>query len=41
MKSAGDNYGKKTLLPEEVEVLAALRLPEGLDLSPYIIKSKA
>ncbi|MBN9334517.1 tyrosine-type recombinase/integrase [Devosia sp.] len=41
MKSAGDNYGKKTLLVEEVEVLAALRLPEGLNLTPYITKPKA
>lgn len=41
MKSAGDSYGKKTLMVEEVEVLAALRLPEGLDLSPYITKPKA
>lgn len=40
MKTAGDNYGKKTLLTEEVEVLAALPLPEGLDLSPYITKPK-
>lgn len=40
MKTAGDNYGSKTLLTEEVEVLAALALPEGLDLSPYIIKPK-
>lgn len=40
MKTAGDAYGKKTLLPEEVEVLAVLALPEGLDLSPYIIKPK-
>jgi integrase len=41
MKTAGDAYGKKTLLIEEVEVLAALPLPEGLDLSPYISKPKA
>ena len=40
MKTAGDSYGKKTLLTEEIEVLAALRLPEGLDLSPYITKPK-
>lgn len=40
MKTAGDNYGKKTLLTEEVEILAALPLPEGLDLSPYITKPK-
>ncbi len=40
MKTAGDNYGSKTLLPEEVEVLAALRLPDGLDLLPYITKAK-
>ncbi len=41
MKSAGDNYSKKTLLLEDVEVLAALRLPAGLDLSPYVTKPKA
>nr|WP_248310168.1 site-specific integrase [Devosia sp. MC521] len=38
MKTAGDAYGSKTLLIEEVEVLAALALPQGLDLSPYLIK---
>lgn len=38
MKSAGDSYGKKTLLTEEVEVLAALPLPEGLDLTPFFTK---
>jgi len=37
-KSVADSYGSKTLLPEEVEVLAALALPEGLDLSPYFTK---
>lgn len=39
-KSVADNYGSKTLLPEEVEVLAALALPEGLDLSPYFMKDE-
>lgn len=37
-KSVADRYGSKTLLPEEVEVLAALPLPEGLDVSPYFTK---
>lgn len=39
MKTAGDSYGAKVLLVEEVEVLAALPLPEGLDLSPYFTKA--
>lgn len=34
-RTVGENYGKKTLRNEEVEVLAVLPLPEGLDLSPY------
>lgn len=34
-KTVADGYGKKTLKNEEVEVLAVLPLPEGLDLSPY------
>ncbi|PZN98007.1 MAG: hypothetical protein DCF30_15085 [Hyphomicrobiales bacterium] len=37
-KTVADSYGSKTLLPEEVEVLAALALPEGLDLAPYFVK---
>jgi hypothetical protein len=39
MKTAGDAYGAKVLLVEEVEVLAARPLPEGLDLSPYLTKA--
>lgn len=38
MKSVADSYGSKKLRKEEVEVLAALPLPEGLDLSPYLQK---
>jgi integrase len=34
-RTVGERYGKKTLKNEEVEVLAVLPLPEGLDLSPY------
>lgn len=30
------NYGKKHLKAEEVEVLSAMPLPTGLDLSPYL-----
>lgn len=38
MKSVADSYGSKKLRAEEVEVLAALPLPEGLDLTPYFQK---
>lgn len=30
-------YGSPFLLPEEIEVIRAMTLPEGLDLSPYLI----
>ncbi|MFP5077417.1 site-specific integrase [Rhizobium sp. YIM 134829] len=36
LKSVSDNYGAKKLKREELEVLTALPLPEGLDLSPYM-----
>lgn len=36
MTSVGDKYGAKTMRADEVEVLAALPLPEGLDLTPYL-----
>lgn len=36
LKTVSDNYGAKTLKREELEVLAALPLPDGLDLSPYL-----
>ncbi|WP_435269710.1 site-specific integrase, partial [Shinella sp. BE166] len=36
LKTVSDNYGAKTLKREELEVLAVLPLPEGLDLSPYL-----
>lgn len=39
-RTVGENYGKKTLRNEEVEVLAVLPLPEGLDLSPYRQKER-
>lgn len=29
-------YGSKVLVPKEIEVLSALPLPKGLDLSPYL-----
>lgn len=38
-RTEGERYGKKTLRNEEVEVLAVLPLPEGLDLSPYYQKA--
>lgn len=38
MKTIADAYGSKKLRAEEVEVLAALPLPEGLDLTPYFPK---
>jgi integrase len=31
------DYGAKTLLREEIEVLRLMPLPEGLDLSPYFV----
>jgi integrase len=40
-RTVGENYGKKTLRNEEVEVLAVLPLPEGLDLSPYHQKERS
>lgn len=36
MKSVADDYGSKRLRVDEVEVLAVLPLPEGLDWSPYL-----
>jgi len=35
-RSASRNYGAKALKGDEIEVLASLPLPKGLDLSPYI-----
>lgn len=35
-KTVSDGYGAKKLKREQLEVLAALPLPEGLDLSPYM-----
>ncbi|MEP3198777.1 MAG: tyrosine-type recombinase/integrase [Lentilitoribacter sp.] len=35
-KTVSRNYGAKNLLNEEIEVLRALPIPEGLDLSPYL-----
>ncbi|KQW84469.1 hypothetical protein ASD03_01530 [Ensifer sp. Root127] len=37
-KTVSRGYGAKTLLREEIEVLRALSLPEGLDLSPYFVR---
>lgn len=34
-QTVGDTYGSKRMRADEVEVLAALPLPEGLDVSPY------
>ncbi|KQZ50472.1 hypothetical protein ASD54_09565 [Rhizobium sp. Root149] len=34
--SVSARYGSKVLVREEVEVLASLPLPKGLDLSPYV-----
>ncbi|MBB3998417.1 hypothetical protein [Aureimonas pseudogalii] len=34
-KTVEESYGSKLLRADEVEVLAAMSLPEGLDLSPY------
>ncbi|MBB5576967.1 MULTISPECIES: site-specific integrase [Rhizobium] len=38
LSSVSQNYGKKHLKTEEVEVLRAMPLPPGLDLSPYLQK---
>lgn len=38
MKNVADKYGSKKMRPDEVEVLAALPLPEGLDVTPYLQK---
>ncbi len=35
-KTVSDSYGAKTLKADQLEVLVALPLPEGLDLSPYL-----
>lgn len=35
MSSVADKYGSKKMRPDEVEVLAALPLPAGLDVTPY------
>lgn len=37
-KTVSRNYGSKTLLRQEIEVLRLLPLPEGLDLSPYFVQ---
>lgn len=37
LKEVSDKYGSKHLKRDEIEVLFALPLPEGLDLSPYRI----
>ncbi len=36
-KNVSGSYGSPLLLREEIEVIRALTLPEGLDLSPYTI----
>ncbi|NTE56093.1 site-specific integrase [Agrobacterium tumefaciens] len=36
MATPSKKYGSKILVQQEVEVLASLPLPDGLDLSPYI-----
>lgn len=38
MKNVADKYGSKKIRPDEVEILVALPLPEGLDISPYFQK---
>ncbi len=35
LKTVSENYGSKRLKRDEIEVLAALPLPDGFDLSPY------
>ena len=36
VKNVADGYGSKKLRVDEVEVLVALPLPDGLDWSPYL-----
>ncbi|RWX75962.1 hypothetical protein EPK99_20035 [Neorhizobium lilium] len=36
-KNVSGSYGSPLLLREEIEVLSAIELPEGLDLTPYFI----
>lgn len=38
MTNVADKYGSKKMRPDEVEVLVALPLPEGLDVTPYLPK---
>jgi len=38
--SVGDRYGSKHLREDEIAVLAAIPLPEGLDLGPYLRRRK-
>lgn len=40
-KSVSDSYGSKTLITEEVEILANIPLPKGLDLTPYVEAERA
>lgn len=37
LKQVSDKYGSKHLKQDEIEVLVALPLPDGLDLSPYCL----
>lgn len=37
-KNVSGGYGDPLLLREEIEVIRAMALPEGLDLSPYLIR---
>lgn len=38
--SVDEQYGSKVLVPQEIEVLSVLPLPEGLDLGPYLEQRK-
>lgn len=39
--SVGDGYGFKILTPAEVDIVAAVPLPEGVDFAPYLLPRKA
>jgi hypothetical protein len=37
-KNVSGGYGDPLLLQEEIEIIRALTLPEGLDLTPYLVR---
>ncbi|WP_149338673.1 site-specific integrase [Neorhizobium sp. P12A] len=41
LTTVSKRYGSKTLVPQELEVLRSLPLPDGLDLSPYTLSASS